>query len=250
MYDNLLIRCSSLYKIMGACKDAITPSQLATLEKLNQKGDDITSKQKAERTRLQKKCDNKPEFDLSKGAKTYIRQLVKMDIYNYEIDIQNKQLDKGNDCEQDSIDLYNEVFFTKHEKNKVRLYGEYLQGECDVNAVDKIQDYKTSWTKDTFPVLPDEIDIGGYEWQGRGYMKLYNKPKFELVYCLVDTPDHLLGWENNLTLHDMDGIEPELRITSIVFNRDLEKERQVEHKVRECRKYANWYAKQIAKKYE
>ena len=248
--DTLLIRCSSLAKIMGNCKDMITASQLETLNKLQAKGDDITSKQKSERTRLQKKYDNKPEFDLSEGAKTYIRGVVKMEVYDYKIQIENKQLTKGTICEQDSIDLYNEVFFTKHEKNTVRVFGKYLQGECDVNAKDKIQDYKTSWTKDTFPVLPDEINIGGYEWQGRGYMMLYNKPKFELVYCLVDTPDELLEWENNLSLHHVDDIEPELRITSIMFDRDLEKERLIEHKVTECRRYANWYKEQIAKKFE
>ena len=81
-------------------------------------------------------------------------------------------------------------------------------------------------------------------------MMLYNKPKFELVYCLVDTPDELLEWEENLTLHHMDDIEPELRITSIMFERDLEKEQLIKHKVKECRKYATWYYEQIAKKYE
>lgn len=247
--DKLLIRCSSLSKIMGNCKDMITASQLETLKKLQDKGDDITSKQKGERTRLTTKLNNKPKFDLSEGAKNYIRGIIKMEVYDYKIQIENKQLSKGIICEQDSIDLYNEVFFTKHEKNTVRIYGEFLQGECDVNAKDKIQDYKTSWTKDTFPVLPDEIDIGGYEWQGRGYMMLYNKPKFELVYCLVDTPDELLEWENNLSLHHVDDIEPELRITSIMFERDLQKDLLIIHKVKECRKYATWYKDQIANKF-
>jgi hypothetical protein len=234
---------------MGACKDMITSSQLETLKKLTAKGDDITSKQKGERTRLQKKFDNKPEFDLSEGAKTYVRQLVKMQVYNYKIEIENKQLNKGIECEQEAIDLYNKVFWTKYKKNTNRIFGDYLQGECDVDAPEKIQDYKVSWTKETFPALPDEIDVGGYEWQGRGYMKLYNKPKFELVYCLVETPDHLLDWENNLTLHHIDDIEPELRITTLMFERDLEKEKLIEHKVKECRKYAKWYSNEIAKKY-
>lgn len=247
--DKLLIRCSSLSKIMGNCKDMITTAQLATLEKLQEKGDDITSKQKSERTRLTTKFNNKPEFDLSEGAKNYIRKLVKMDVYDYNVQIENRQLTKGTICEQDSIDLYNLVFFTKHEKNTVRIFGEYLQGECDVNAPKKIQDYKTSWTKDTFPVLPDEIDVGGYEWQGRGYMMLYNKPKFELVYCLVDTPDELLDFENNLTLHHVDDIEPELRITTLSFDRCLEKEQLIKHKVKECRKYSEWYKNQIANKF-
>lgn len=248
--DLILIRCSSLSKIMGSCKDMITESQLEALKKLDKKGEDITSKQKSERTRLQKKLDNKPEFDLSQGAKNYIRSMIKREVYDYTVSIENKQLFKGIMCEDDSIDLYNEVHWTKHKKNTVRLYGEYLQGECDVNAPDKIQDYKTSWSKATFPVLSDEIEVGGYEWQGRGYMMLYGKPKFELVYCLVETPDELLDFENNLSIHQVEDIEPELRITTLSFDRCLKKEEQIKHKVRECRKYALWYREQIANKYE
>lgn len=247
--DTLLIRCSSLAKIMGQCKESITAAQSKTLESLIEKGEDLTSKQKSERTRLQKKKDHSPEFDLSQGAKNYIRKIVKMEVYDYTIQVENKQLTKGTICEDDSIDLYNEANFTKYKKNEVRIFGEFLQGECDVNAPDKIQDYKTSWTKDTFPVLPDEIDVGGYEWQGRGYMMLYNKPKFELIYCLVDTPDELLEYENNLSLHHVDDLEPELRITKLCFDRDLEKEQLIKHKVIECRKYALWYREQIAKKF-
>jgi hypothetical protein len=234
---------------MGACKDMITPIQLVALKKLIEKGEDVTTKQKGERTRLQKKFDNKPMFDLSEGAKTYIKRIVKMEVFDYTLHIENKQLAKGIMCEQDSIDLYNSVFWTNYKKNEVRLFGEYLQGECDVDAEDRIQDYKTSWTKDTFPVLPEEIDVGGYEWQGRGYMMLWNRPKFELVYCLVDTPDELLNWELNLSLHHVSDIEPELRITSLVFDRDLEKEQLIKHKVLECRKYATWYKEQIANKF-
>jgi hypothetical protein len=247
--DELLIRCSSLSKIMGQCKDAITPNQLATLEKLNLKGDDLTSKQKTERTRLQKKLDNKPKFDLSEGAKTYIRKLVKMEVYDYTLHVENKQLTKGTICEDDSINLHNEVFFTKYKKNEIRLYNEFIQGECDVDTGEKIQDYKTSWSKDTFPELPSDIVIGGYEWQGRGYMMLYDRPLFELVYCLVDTPDELLDFENNLSIHHVDDIEPELRITKLSFERDLEKEELIKYKVKECRKYYSWRKEQIALKY-
>ena len=247
--DDLLIRCSSLAKIMGQCKDAITTKQIEALKKLNDKGDDITSKQKTERTRLQKKLDNPPQFDLSEGAKSYIRKLVKMEVYNYHINIENKQLKKGIICEDDSINLHNEVFFTRYKKNETRLYNKFIQGECDVISEDKIQDYKTSWSKDTFPELPSDIDVGGYEWQGRGYMMLYNRPIFELVYCLVDTPDELLDFENNLSIHHVEDVEPELRITKLTFKRDFEKEKLIEHKVKECRKYANWRKEQIALKY-
>jgi hypothetical protein len=240
---------------MGTCKEQLTHNQLATLEKLNLKGDDLTTKQKTERTRLQKKKDNPPRFDLSEGAKTYIRSLVKKDIYKYHIQLENKYLKKGIMCEDDSINLHNEVFFTRYVKNEVRMVNEFISGECDVITPNKIQDYKTSWSKDSFPELPEDIEVGGYEWQGRGYMYLYNRymylynrPFFELVYCLVDTPDELLDFETNFTPHHVEDIAPELRITKLLFERDFKKESLIEYKIKECRKYANYRKQQILNK--
>jgi hypothetical protein len=191
---------------------------------------------------------------LTEGAKTYISELVKKEVYEYKTLIDNKYLNKGITCEDDSIDLYNEVHFTKYEKNTVRLYNKYIQGECDINAPNKVIDIKTSWDKSTFPAIEQEaikqVKKAGYEWQLRGYMWLYNKPFAEIAYCLVETPDNLLEWENNLTLHHVDDILPELRITKVKFNREEEKENLIEAKVIEARRYAKWYFEQIRKKFE
>ena len=247
-FDNLRIRCSSLYRIMSDCKDAITKKQLEQIKELESKKE-LTSKQKGEVTRLKKKRDNPPAFDLSEGAKTYIRHIVKRQVLNYKKTVSSRAMEKGTICEDDSIALYNHVYWTNYEKNVVRMYNEWIEGECDVNAPDKIQDYKTSETKDTFPMLPDEIEVGGYQWQGDGYMMLYDKDKFELVFALVQTPDELIkDWED-YELHDVEDIEPELRLTILRFNRSKEREELIKHKVIEARKYANWYYSQIIKKY-
>ena len=77
-------------------------------------------------------------------------------------------------------------------------------------------------------------------------MMLYNKPFGEIAYCLVDTPDELLEYENNnYTLHHVDDIEMQLRITKICFERCHEKEELIKTKIIEARKYATWYEQQI-----
>lgn len=248
-YDNWKARCSSLAKIIPQCKESITKKQLTTISKLEAM-ESLTTKQKTELTKLKKKRDNPPVFDLSIGAKTYIRRIVKEDVLIYKKHVSTRATDKGTICEQDAIDLYNFVFMTKHKKNEERKSNDWIQGECDVDAIVKIQDYKTSETKDSFPMLPDEIQINGYDWQGAGYMMLWDRPKFELIFALVQTPDELIkDWED-YALHDVTEIEPELRLTILEFDRCKEKEALIKHKVNEARKYANWYLKQIEQKFE
>ena len=250
--NDIFIRCSSLSKIMGQCKESITASQLETLNKYNEKGDDLTSKQKSERTRLQKKKDNAPKFDLSEGAKTYVRTLVRESNFGGRPNLDTKELRKGTLVEDKVIELYNSVNWTKYKKNTVRLFNDWLQGDCDIESLehDLIIDIKSSWSLNTFPFLPDEINVGGYEWQGRGYMMLWDRNNFKLVYGLVDTPDELLDYEEDLTIHHVEEeIEPEIRLTELNFKRCLKKEELIKHKVNECRKYADWYYTQIVNKY-
>ncbi len=247
-FSKMLFRCHSLSNIMSPCKDAITEKQLETLDKLIDKGDKLTSTQKAERTRLQKKKDSPPYFDLSEGAKTFVQGKVEQIIFKYKPSLDTKQLQKGIMCEPDAIDLFNDVRFTRHKKNEVRLTNDWITGECDILVPDTIiYDLKTSWSKATFPVLPEQINVGGYEWQGRGYMMLYNVPKFELVYALVDTPDELLDWEDP-SLHLVEYIPAHLRITSLSFDRCEKKEVLIKHKVQEARKYAQYCYDRIMRK--
>ena len=102
-------------------------------------------------------------------------------------------------------------------KNTERLSNIFITGECDINAEDKIIDIKTSWSLETFPPSPEDINNKDYEWQLRAYMWLYNKPKAELAYCMVSTPDYLLKDWDNLDIHKVDKFDPVLRVTTISF---------------------------------
>lgn len=184
---------------------------------------------------------------LSETAKSYIKQIAKEDFYGYYSELDNKYINKGKLCEQESINLLNLVNFTSYEKNETRINTEILTGEADIVAENEIIDIKTSWSLDTFPALSEDINAKDYEMQLRGYMMLYNKEKASVVYCMVDTPEELRGWESE-QLHNVSHIAPEKRITSLSFERDLEIEKQIEEKCKEAIKFYNEYIHKLNNK--
>ena len=177
-----------------------------------------------------------------------VQNLVKQELFGYSPQLDNKYLNKGIAVENDSIYLYNMVFFQNHEKNETRLTNDWITGECDIETDDMIIDIKSPWSTETFPACPDEIDNKEYEWQLRGYMWLYDKPFAELAYCLVDTPDGLLNYEPNWDIHKVSHIAPELRVTVKRFERDKEKEQEIIDRIELCREYAEEYKNKILNK--
>ena len=186
--------------------------------------------------------------NLSQGAKTYIRQVAKQDFFGYRVELDNKYINKGKDQEQDSIDLLNSVRFTKYHKNIFRLEDEYLTGECDILADDRVIDIKTSWNLETWPATPGEAHDNDYEWQGRAYLMLYEREIFELVFCLVTTKDEFLNQWEQIDLHRVDHIAPEKRITSVIYERDLEKEELIREKLIFANEYYSQYINQLNSK--
>ena len=247
----LKIRCSSLNDIIGQRKDSLTLSQVEQLFELGFKGDNRTAKQETEYKKLCKKYYNRPEFDLTEGAKTAVKKLVKKQRYGYTDTLSTKQMQKGIECEQDSIDLLNELYFTDYEKNETRISNDYLTGECDI--IDREQsliiDIKSSWSLETFPLIPEDIKLNGYDIQGHGYMLLYDVQEFVLSFCLVDTPDHLLNEYDNLDVHLVEiEIPIEERETRLRFKRSKYMDELIEYKCKEAQRYAAWYSQQIDNK--
>lgn len=162
---------------------------------------------------------SKKAEELSVGALTYCRELAKQIVYGYSPQISSKYIEKGLIVESQSIALYNEVFFCDLKKNIERRHNQWLTGEADIVLPEKTLDLKSSWSLQTFPATVEDADNTEYEWQGRGYMMLWNKPVHEVAYCMVSTPDELIGFEDS-SIHYVDEIHPELRITRIHYERD------------------------------
>lgn len=176
---------------------------------------------------------------LSVGAKTYVEDLAKEFVYNYKKVVTSKEMEKGTLVEQHSIALINDVFFTSYEKNTERRENEWLTGECDIYVPrTKIIDVKSPWSLATFPATVFAGQDKDYEWQGRGYMMLWNVDLFEINYCMVNTPDELIRFEDP-GMHYVDHIEPSLRITRVPYGRDRNLEEKIKEKVEAAREYFN-----------
>ena len=168
---------------------------------------------------------------LSETAKSHIRSIAKQNFYGYTVDLNSKYITKGKEQEQDSINLLNAVRFTSYKKNTTRIETDLFTGECDILLDDLIIDIKTSWSLETFPATADEGYEANYEYQGRAYMHIYDRPYFELIYCMVSTDPtgelNLLSPWDNLSLHRVDHIDPAKRITVVRYERDMDLEMEM-----------------------
>lgn len=173
---------------------------------------------------------------LSKGAKTVLDNMAKEFVYGFNEVVSGKYMEKGIIVEDQAIELYNSVFFTNYKKNTERKTNDWLTGECDIFTGSKIIDIKSSWSLPTFPATQEEGQNKGYEWQLRAYMMLWNVDEAEIAYCMVNTPDELIKFEQE-ELHFVDHIPEHLRVTIVPYKRDKELENKIKVKVEAARAY-------------
>lgn len=185
---------------------------------------------------------------LSETAKGEIRKIAKQDFFGYNTEIKTKPMIKGTDWEQEGINLLNNVRFTNYIKNTIRVENEYMSGCCDIITDNLIIDIKSSWSLETFPATSSESESSDYEWQGRAYMWLYDRPAFELVYTMFTTPDELLTEWDNLSIHRVDHIPSHHRVTVISYERDLDREEEIRERLIYCNEYYSKYINELNNK--
>ena len=156
-------------------------------------------------------------------------------------------IEKGRMCEDEGIQLYNDVFLydlKKVESSERRSNG-IITGEPDLIALgsQKGVDIKIAWSLLTFPLTEDQAGKKEYEWQARGYMCLFDLPVWEIAYCAVDTPDELLKpWDDHKHHFIDDSIPLHHRITVARYERDKAIESQMLEK---CAKANEWIKEAI-----
>jgi hypothetical protein len=184
------------------------------------------------------------EGPLSVGAKTYIRELAAQAIFGVEFEVTSKAMEKGLIVEEDGIALLNRVRGLDLTKNSERRANEWIAGECDLYDAERRRghDLKCSWSIATFPISETDCADKLYEWQMRGYMALWDAEEWEVDYALIDTPEHLIGWEP-LQMHMVGHIPEHMRLTRWIVQRDRAKEEAIYEKVKHARAY---YAEVIA----
>jgi hypothetical protein len=181
---------------------------------------------------------------LSVGAKTYLRELAAQEILGIEFEVSAKTLEKGIICEPGAIAMVGRVRGLDLEKNTERREDDYFTGECDVfeHTYHEGRDIKCAWSAATFPICLTDCEDKLYEYQMRTYMRLWNAPRWHVDYVLLDTPEHLIGFEP-ITQHIVSHIPEHMRVTTWTVERDLEIEARMVEKVKHARAY---YAEVVA----
>jgi hypothetical protein len=241
MSNNFRFRCSSLGLIMTDAQsidEQFVTEEVAAIQRKTKRTDD-------EKALLQALKDK----SLSAGAKTFIEGLAKEFLYGFHEVVTGKYMDKGLIVEDESIELYNAVHFTDFKKNTERRTDDFITGECDIIVPGvKGIDIKSSWSLATFPATAAAGADKMYEWQCRGYMRLWNVPYWEVAYCMVNTPDELIKYEQE-DLHYVDHIDEALRVTVVRYERDMELEAKIVSKVRQARHYLDRIVAEIRRQH-
>ena len=178
---------------------------------------------------------------LSGTSQAFLRELWRREKYGRAEYTKSKYTEKGILTEDACISMLtrktDKLFF----KNTERREDEYFTGECDIAPIewdgeDTILDAKSCWSLKTFM----EAELTKlYEYQGRGYMRLWNVNRFVLVYFLVNAPEHLIDAEirretwNCQTPEEYKEIEKRVR-KNMTFDDIPEKDRVKFFKVERC----------------
>lgn len=171
---------------------------------------------------------------LAQGALTYIGEVASQILLDWQPELDMYMVEKGLQCEDESIDLLNDLYGTSYAKNHERITGDLLTGEWDIydQVNDLIIDIKTAYSKKTFPIALKEGDRKMYEWQLTAYMHLKGADNAAIAYTLVDTPPHLIGARENPDWHQVSHIQKNLRVTGFNIQRDAEREEQMLNKLK------------------
>lgn len=187
-------------------------------------------------------------------ARTYCETWVKEALYNRRKEFSSKYTEKGNEVEVSSIEYASDVLgWGLVTKNEMHYVNDYMGGTPDIILADRVVDIKNSWDCFTFPLFDTEIPEKKYYWQGQVYMALTGRSEFELVYTLMNAPDHLIeqearrsaDWQEvEAELYDAvrermtyDELGSELRLKSFNIARNDEDIARIEKRVQECREY-------------
>jgi hypothetical protein len=146
---------------------------------------------------------------LSKTAQKHLIEVYIAEKYGRKRDIQTKQMKKGVEAEQDSIDLLSMYLKLPFSKNEERFKNDFITGLPDIINGDTIIDIKSSYDLWTFlGNIPDKLD-NLYYWQMQSYMWLTGTTNATIAYCLVNTPESIIQQEKYYLLKKMDVISEE-----------------------------------------
>ena len=223
----------------------------------------LTVKQAEERDRLQQK--EKDANELPEGAKTLIQEIIDEKMYEYRVELDKRELEKGWAVEEASIDRYNRLFFTDYKKlEDGDMYAslEYGISKGHPDVVDErdmlVLDVKSSWNKKTFTKTIEKatkkVKESGYDWQVKHYLYMLRKMTGKdwrngvIAFVLCSTPEELVPeWEGD-QLHYVDHLPDNMLVTKVSFTLTDEEIEFMEARLESAEKYANEYIKYLKNK--
>lgn len=199
---------------------------------------------------------------LSKTCKNELVKIYVESTYGRSSFIMNKYIQKGLQCEDDSITLLSRLHKRFYVKNEEKFQNQYITGTPDIIYMDGetkvVRDIKTSWDIFTFfgnDPNPSKLEKD-YFWQVQGYMALTGAQKAFVDFCLVNTPQPLIdkekyhlertiGVDNHEVLNEAfekmerlakyDDIPMEKRLISIEVPRCENSIKSIYSRIAECR---------------
>ena len=194
---------------------------------------------------------------LSQTTKTYLQELAVEEVYNIRKEFSSRYTDKGNEVEELSIALCNDVLGLGFiYKNEEHYSNDWITGTPDVNTNEILLDVKSSWDATTFPFFDTELKNKDYFYQLQGYMWLTDKEECLLCYCLIDTPLQIVEdeirrehWKASLIEESLDlrafvqakhtfgHIPKEKRVKTFRIAKDDEVIEAIKTRIEQCREY-------------
>ena len=238
-------KCSALF----TGTDGLTAKQQETLDGLMSKVK-LTDNQATKRDELISKRDS--PITLGDGARTLIEESIDEQVYNYRTSFSTREMTKGTDVEDESIEVYNRIFFTDYRKmeegdDHFALSFLYASGHPDIVDCEsrKVIDIKSSWSKKTFPTRPPTNPA--YEWQVKMYLYMLTKKTGkhwedgEIAYILTTTPEELMPDHEDDSLHYMDSLDDMLRATVVKIQLTEDDIRHMDARMFAAEMHANEY---------
>lgn len=250
------IRASAAGKIMSG-NMGLTDTQESTLRKHLQRHGDVNAKPLTEKMLIEMEdlLQKKENPKLPQGAKTYCKDWYKQKLYKKEKLLTTKYTSKGIIVEEDAIDIVSEYLgWGLVQKNEKFFENKHMTGTPDLVLADSVPDIKNSWDFTTFPLFESKFN-SDYYWQLQVYMELCNKDKAQLIYVLMDAPEHFieaearrqafqLGYDIDNDLYESvkyqmtyEDVPLELRVKVFDIERNDDDIRQVYERVELCRDY-------------
>lgn len=198
-FSNWKCRCSAISKMMSSSQKnpQLSEKQAVRLAEL-EKREVLTDAMRIEYTKLVQNRENSTKIILSDTCIGYL-----MDVYAWETggrirvgkELDIEYLQRGKMVEQECIDLLSFVENTIYEKNKERIYNDFLSGEPDIfvgkeiYASSKVTDIKSCQDHPTFLCKVNTGLENGQTEQLQGYGDITGAQDLEVANCLVNLPE-------------------------------------------------------------